>query len=77
MTAANKVSVGAPDESALLGELAEALRRVRRGDLKVRMPRRSGIEACSDIKSAVPSARDNRMAAGTPIATPSALSTRP
>ena len=42
MTAANKVSVGAPDETALLGELADALRRVSRGDLKVRLPRRSG-----------------------------------
>src|SRR5919112_4371804 len=42
MTAVNKVSVGAPDETALLGELTEALRRVRRGDLKVRLPRRSG-----------------------------------
>src|SRR5919107_1953246 len=43
MTAVNKVSVGAPDETALLGELAVALRRVRRGDLKVRLPRRSGL----------------------------------
>src|SRR4029453_1314303 len=42
MTAVDKVSVGAPDETALLGELAEALRRVRRGDLKVRLPRRGG-----------------------------------
>src|SRR5919107_1397411 len=42
MTATHKVSVGAPDDSALLGELADALRRVRRGDLKVRLPRRSG-----------------------------------
>ena len=32
-----------PDETALLGELAEALRRVRRGDLKVRLPRRAGM----------------------------------
>ncbi|SBV28616.1 HAMP domain-containing protein [Micromonospora krabiensis] len=32
----------APDHEALLGELTEALRRVRRGDLKVRLPRRSG-----------------------------------
>src|SRR3984885_3524431 len=37
MTAAKEVS-----DTALLGELAEALRRVRRGDLKVRLPRRSG-----------------------------------
>ncbi len=42
MTATHKVSVGAPDDSALLGELADALRRVSRGDLKVRLPRRSG-----------------------------------
>jgi signal transduction histidine kinase/HAMP domain-containing protein/ActR/RegA family two-component response regulator len=42
MTAAKEVSVGAPDDTALLGELADALRRVRRGDLKVRLPRRSG-----------------------------------
>ncbi|GAB3948448.1 hypothetical protein GCM10027614_45560 [Micromonospora vulcania] len=32
----------APDHEALLGELTEALRRVRRGDLKVRLPRRAG-----------------------------------
>ena len=32
----------ASDETALLGELAEALRRVGRGDLKVRLPRRAG-----------------------------------
>ena len=32
----------APDHEALLGELAEALRRVGRGDLKVRLPRRAG-----------------------------------
>ena len=31
------------DEAALLGELAEALRRVGRGDLKVRLPRRAGM----------------------------------
>ncbi|MGW0432528.1 HAMP domain-containing protein [Micromonospora sp. NPDC003197] len=30
------------EDTVLLGELAEALRRVRRGDLKVRLPRRSG-----------------------------------
>ncbi|GAB1644551.1 HAMP domain-containing protein [Krasilnikovia sp. MM14-A1259] len=42
MTVAKQISVGTPDETALLGELAEALRRVRRGDLKVRLPRRSG-----------------------------------
>src|SRR3954468_11769760 len=42
MTAAKEASVGVPDETALLGELAEALRRVRRGDLKVRLPRRAG-----------------------------------
>src|SRR3954453_20936113 len=38
MTAAKQ----APDESALLRELTDALRRVKRGDLKVRLPRRSG-----------------------------------
>ncbi|MBQ1072526.1 HAMP domain-containing protein [Micromonospora sp. C31] len=32
----------APDHEALLGELTEALRRVGRGDLKVRLPRRAG-----------------------------------
>ncbi|MFF3867207.1 HAMP domain-containing protein, partial [Micromonospora sp. NPDC001898] len=32
----------APDQAALLSELAEALRRVRGGDLKVRLPRRAG-----------------------------------
>ncbi|MGC4804915.1 HAMP domain-containing protein [Micromonospora sp. DT233] len=32
----------APDQAALLGELVEALRRVRGGDLKVRLPRRAG-----------------------------------
>ncbi|BFU47549.1 HAMP domain-containing protein [Krasilnikovia sp. MM14-A1004] len=42
MTVAKQLSAGTPDETALLGELAEALRRVRRGDLKVRLPRRSG-----------------------------------
>ena len=42
MTAVKQVSAGVPDETALLGELADALRRVRRGDLKVRLPRRSG-----------------------------------
>ncbi|WP_200208841.1 hybrid sensor histidine kinase/response regulator [Micromonospora coerulea] len=35
----------APDHEALLGELVEALRRVRRGDLKVRLPRRAGLAA--------------------------------
>ncbi|RZU51451.1 signal transduction histidine kinase [Krasilnikovia cinnamomea] len=42
MTVAKQLTAGTPDETALLGELAEALRRVRRGDLKVRLPRRSG-----------------------------------
>ncbi|MER5702181.1 HAMP domain-containing protein [Micromonospora sp. NPDC002296] len=32
----------APDQAALLSELVEALRRVRGGDLKVRLPRRAG-----------------------------------
>ena len=31
------------DESAILRELAEALRKVRRGELKVRLPRRAGM----------------------------------
>src|SRR5215210_3641084 len=43
MTAAKELSVAGSDETPLLGELAEALRRVRRGDLKVRLPRRSGM----------------------------------
>ncbi|MDT4990646.1 MAG: hypothetical protein QOH97_538, partial [Actinoplanes sp.] len=43
MTAAKELAVGGPDETAMLGELAEALRRVRRGDLKVRLPRRAGL----------------------------------
>ncbi|PZM96723.1 MAG: hybrid sensor histidine kinase/response regulator [Actinobacteria bacterium] len=45
MTRANEVSVAARTESdeALFRELTEALRRVRRGDLKVRLPRRAGI----------------------------------
>ncbi|MEV1288229.1 HAMP domain-containing protein [Micromonospora sp. NPDC049679] len=44
MTTAKHVPAAAPvsDETALLGELAEALRRVRRGELKVRLPRRAG-----------------------------------
>ncbi|MFG1605631.1 HAMP domain-containing protein [Actinoplanes sp. NPDC049265] len=42
MTAAKQVSVGVPDDGILLGELADALRRVRRGDLKVRLPKWSG-----------------------------------
>ncbi|KHD74164.1 HAMP domain-containing protein, partial [Actinoplanes utahensis] len=43
MTTAEEGGVGVPDETVLLGELADALRRVRRGDLKVRLPRRSGM----------------------------------
>src|SRR6195952_3448796 len=43
MTAAPEINVGVPDETALLGELAEALRRVRRGGLKGRLPRRAGV----------------------------------
>ena len=46
----------APDHEALLGELAEALRRVRRGDLQVRLPRRAGLagevaDAFNDVVS--------------------------
>ncbi|GAB3818430.1 hybrid sensor histidine kinase/response regulator [Micromonospora zhanjiangensis] len=37
------VDRSASEESVLLGELADALRRVRRGDLKVRLPRRAGV----------------------------------
>ncbi|RSM47930.1 hybrid sensor histidine kinase/response regulator, partial [Actinoplanes sp. ATCC 53533] len=43
MTATKQVNVGVPDEADVLVELAEALRRVSRGDLKVRLPRRSGV----------------------------------
>ncbi|HEX7744833.1 MAG TPA: HAMP domain-containing protein [Micromonosporaceae bacterium] len=44
------------DETAMLAELAEALRRVRRGDLKVRLPRRAGMagevaDAFNDVVS--------------------------
>src|ERR1700760_1146030 len=42
MPGAKEATVGVPDDTKLLGELADALRRVRRGDLKVRLPRRSG-----------------------------------
>ncbi|MEH1012412.1 HAMP domain-containing protein [Micromonospora sp. CPCC 206060] len=42
-TTRNTSMADTPEESALLGELAEALRRVRRGDLKVRLPRRAGM----------------------------------
>ncbi|WP_460793034.1 HAMP domain-containing protein [Micromonospora sonneratiae] len=45
MTTAKQKSAAdqpASEDAVLLGELAEALRRVRRGDLKVRLPRRSG-----------------------------------
>ena len=38
MTATRQVNVGVPDETAVLVELAEALRRVSLGDLKVRLP---------------------------------------
>ncbi|MGK5673388.1 HAMP domain-containing protein, partial [Micromonospora sp. URMC 106] len=46
----------APDHEALLVELTEALRRVRRGDLKVRLPRRAGragevADAFNDVVS--------------------------
>jgi methyl-accepting chemotaxis protein len=46
MTRANELPIdrrSALDESALLAELAEALRRVGQGDLKVRLPRRVGV----------------------------------
>ncbi|MEV4626518.1 HAMP domain-containing protein [Micromonospora sp. NPDC049523] len=46
MTTAKQLSAADPsttDDAVLLGELAEALRRVRRGDLKVRLPRRAGV----------------------------------
>ncbi|BCB86295.1 histidine kinase [Phytohabitans suffuscus] len=44
MSTAKQVSTRpAPDEAAVLNELADALRRVRRGDLKVRLPRRAGV----------------------------------
>jgi signal transduction histidine kinase/HAMP domain-containing protein/CheY-like chemotaxis protein len=43
MTATKQVNVGVPDEADVLVELAEALRRVSRGDLKARLPRRSGV----------------------------------
>ncbi|MFI5494260.1 HAMP domain-containing protein [Actinoplanes sp. NPDC051859] len=56
MTAANEVGVGVTDETALLGEVAEALRRVRRGDLKVRLARRGGsfgelVDAFNEVVS--------------------------
>ncbi|WP_262283569.1 HAMP domain-containing protein [Micromonospora sp. MA102] len=38
-----KQSVAGDDHEVLLGELVEALRRVRRGDLRVRLPRRAGL----------------------------------
>jgi HAMP domain-containing protein/signal transduction histidine kinase/ActR/RegA family two-component response regulator len=45
MTTAKQISAeerSAAEDAVLLSELAEALRRVRRGDLKVRLPRRAG-----------------------------------
>ena len=42
MTAAKEAIAGVPDETAVLGELAEALRRVCRGGLYVWFPRRRG-----------------------------------
>src|ERR1700710_1219193 len=42
MTAAKQLNAGAPDDTARLGELAAALRRAGRGDLKVGLPRRCG-----------------------------------
>ncbi|SBT53853.1 Signal transduction histidine kinase [Micromonospora narathiwatensis] len=46
----------ASDHEVLLGELVEALRQVRRGDLKVRLPRRAGLagevaDAFNDVVS--------------------------
>jgi len=57
--------LGAEDDIEIVGEAGDGAEAVARAvDLlpdvvlmDVRMPRRSGIEACSDIKSAVPSAR--------------------
>src|SRR6195952_1685682 len=46
MTTAKQLPAADPsvtDDAVLLGELAEALRRGRRGDLKVRLPRRAGV----------------------------------
>ncbi|HEY8533633.1 MAG TPA: HAMP domain-containing protein, partial [Micromonospora sp.] len=58
MTRANEASAAVRTESdaALLRELTEALRRVRRGDLKVRLPRWSGLagelaDAFNDVVS--------------------------
>ncbi|MEO3748439.1 HAMP domain-containing protein [Plantactinospora sp. B5E13] len=45
MTTANQLSAdqrSGAEDAVLLGELADALRRVRRGDFKVRLPRRNG-----------------------------------
>ncbi|MFC7549217.1 HAMP domain-containing protein [Plantactinospora sp. GCM10030261] len=55
MTTANELAAGAAsDEAAVLGEITDALRRVRRGDLKVRLSRRSGaagaaVDAFNDV----------------------------
>ena len=49
MTAAKEASVGVPDETVLLGELAEALRRVRRGESDVALCPSVG---CSGIGAA-------------------------
>ncbi|MGX7676903.1 HAMP domain-containing protein [Plantactinospora sp. DSM 117369] len=46
MTTAKQISAeerSASEDAVLLSELADALRRVRRGDLKVRLPRRAGV----------------------------------
>ncbi|MEH1123822.1 HAMP domain-containing protein [Micromonospora sp. CPCC 206061] len=57
MTTAKQVSArSGSDEAAVLSELADALRRVRRGDLKVRLPRRAGVagevaDAFNDVVS--------------------------
>ncbi|MEV4753529.1 HAMP domain-containing protein [Micromonospora sp. NPDC049559] len=53
MTTANQLPAAeqtASDDAILLGELADALRRVRRGEFKVRLPRRSG--AASEVADA-------------------------
>ncbi|MFU8872232.1 HAMP domain-containing protein [Micromonospora sp. SL4-19] len=55
-TAKQSVAADQSDHEVLLGDLVEALRRVRRGDLKVRLPRRAGLagevaDAFNDVVS--------------------------